>query len=185
MVFALSTGHQIGLAATGAAFIVFALISSFVLPARNPNFPGGRGLRWYLPLAFAFFIAMMAAVFVFGRESKAKGEGEAAAATTAAATTTATTTGGGGMVTSGPYANGDATAGAAVFKKAGCVACHTLEAAGATGTVGPNLDEKKPGEALIIERVVNGKKAMPPFKSSLSQKQIADVVAYVYTSTHS
>ena len=36
----LSTGHQIGLAAVGGCFIAFALISSFVLPRRDPNFPG-------------------------------------------------------------------------------------------------------------------------------------------------
>ena len=36
----LSSGHKIGLAAVGAAFIAFALVSSFVLPRRNPNFPG-------------------------------------------------------------------------------------------------------------------------------------------------
>ena len=39
---------------------------------------------------------------------------------------------------------GDATAGKQVFESAGCVACHTLSAANATGTVGPNLDEAKP-----------------------------------------
>ena len=35
----LSTGHKIGLATVGGAFIVFALVSSFVLPQRNPSFP--------------------------------------------------------------------------------------------------------------------------------------------------
>ncbi len=33
-----------------------------------------------------------------------------------------------------------AAAGKAAFASAGCAACHTLAAAGATGTVGPNLD---------------------------------------------
>lgn len=36
--------------------------------------------------------------------------------------------------------------GAQVFAENGCAACHTLEAAGATGTVGPNLDETLPGQ---------------------------------------
>jgi len=69
---------------------------------------------------------------------------------------------------------------------AGCAVCHTLAAAGATGTVGPNLDEAKPDEALIRDRVEHGKGPMPAFGDSgqLSQKQIADVVAFVYTSTH-
>ena len=43
MLFALSTGHQIGLAVTGAAFIVFSLLSSFVFPRLWPEFPGQEG----------------------------------------------------------------------------------------------------------------------------------------------
>ena len=49
------------------------------------------------------------------------------------------------------------TGGAKVFADANCGGCHTLQAAGATGTVGPNLDEAKPSEALVIDRVTNGK----------------------------
>ena len=75
MVFALSTGHEIGLATMGGLFIAFALLSSFVFPRFNPDFPSKRGLRWYLPLSVCFFAAMLTAVLVFGREKK-----EAAAA---------------------------------------------------------------------------------------------------------
>jgi len=81
------------------------------------------------------------------------------------------------------YAHGDANAGKQVFETAGCKGCHTLKDAGATGTVGPNLDEAKPPLGLVVDRVVNGKGAMPPFKSSLSTKQIADVAAYVVKAT--
>jgi mono/diheme cytochrome c family protein len=77
------------------------------------------------------------------------------------------------------YAKGDAGAGKAVFEKAGCKACHTLKDAGATGTVGPDLDVAKPSLGLAVDRVVHGKAAMPPFKDQLSTKQIADVAAYV------
>ena len=81
--------------------------------------------------------------------------------------------------------NGDPAAGKVVFTKvAGCISCHTLKDAGATGTIGPNLDEKKPPQALIFDRVTNGKGQMPSFKGTLSDKQIADVVAYVYSATH-
>ncbi len=65
MVFALSTGHQIGLAGVGAAFITYALLSSFVFPRLSPNFPGKKGLRWYIPLSFCFFVAMLGAVLKF------------------------------------------------------------------------------------------------------------------------
>jgi mono/diheme cytochrome c family protein len=82
------------------------------------------------------------------------------------------------------YANGDSAAGKQVFETAGCKGCHTLKAAGATGTVGPNLDEAKPDLALIVERVTKGQGGMPSFKGQLSDKQIADVAAFVFKSTH-
>ena len=77
------------------------------------------------------------------------------------------------------YKNGDPVAGKQVFETAGCKGCHTLKDAGATGTVGPNLDEKKPPAALVVDRVTNGKGVMPSFSGQLSAKQIADVAAYV------
>ena len=66
-----------------------------------------------------------------------------------------------------------------VFESAGCVACHTLADAGASGTVGPNLDQAKPPATLVVDRVTNGAGAMPSFKGKLSEKQIEDVAAYV------
>jgi len=81
---------------------------------------------------------------------------------------------------------GDAAAGKDVFLNvAGCGGCHTLNAAGSTGTVGPNLDQKKPPLSLILDRVTHGKGVMPSFSGSLSPKQIADVAAFVFQSTHS
>ena len=77
------------------------------------------------------------------------------------------------------YKNGDPTAGKAVFTSAGCTGCHTLKDAGATGTVGPNLDQAKPPLSLAVLRVTKGAGAMPSFKGQLSDKQIADVTAYV------
>ena len=66
-----------------------------------------------------------------------------------------------------------------MFASAGCATCHTLSDAGATGTVGPNLDEAKPSEALVVERVTNGMGAMPSFTDQLSEEQITEVAAYV------
>lgn len=74
-------------------------------------------------------------------------------------------------------------AGAAIFKSSGCTGCHTLAAAHATGTVGPNLDTLKPDYRAVTAQVTNGGAAMPSFKSSLSTQQIADVAAYVVKST--
>jgi cytochrome c6 len=80
------------------------------------------------------------------------------------------------------YANGDPAAGKEIFTTS-CASCHTLSDAGATGTIGPNLDDAKPELELVIDRVVNGKGAMPPFKGQLTDKQIADVSAYVVQAT--
>ena len=78
---------------------------------------------------------------------------------------------------------GDASNGAKVFASAGCGGCHTLEAAGSSGTVGPNLDEAQPDPSLVTQRVTNGQGAMPSFADSLSEQEIADVAAYVSEST--
>ena len=78
---------------------------------------------------------------------------------------------------------GDPAAGKKIFTSAGCVGCHTLAAANATGTVGPNLDQAKPDFKLVTARVTLGKGVMPSFKGQLSDQQIADVSQFVVAST--
>ena len=73
--------------------------------------------------------------------------------------------------------------GKAIFASAGCATCHTLAAAGASGTVGPNLDETMPGVDLAIERVTNGQGAMPSFKGQLTAAEIRAVAEFVSTSS--
>jgi mono/diheme cytochrome c family protein len=90
--------------------------------------------------------------------------------TTETETTETTDTGG--------TADGDPVAGKTVFI-ANCGTCHTLSDAGTSGTIGPNLDEAQPSAELVVDRVTNGAGAMPPFADTLSEQQIADVVAYV------
>ena len=72
-----------------------------------------------------------------------------------------------------------ATDGKSIFAAAGCTGCHTLADAGSSGTVGPNLDNAKPAKALVVQRVTNGKGAMPSFKDKLSKQQIQAVATYV------
>src|SRR5262245_5131551 len=60
---------------------------------------------------------------------------------------------------------------------ANCSTCHVLKAANARGTIGPNLDQKKPSYKLAILRVTNGKPPMNPFKGILTKTQIQDVAA--------
>jgi cytochrome c553 len=60
-----------------------------------------------------------------------------------------------------------------------CGSCHTLSDAGTSGTVGPNLDGSPPSKDLVVDRVTNGRGAMPPFKDSLDEAQIQAVADYV------
>lgn len=60
-----------------------------------------------------------------------------------------------------------------------CALCHTLEAAGATGTIGPSLDELKPDKARVAQVVRAGAGAMPAFEGKLSAEQIEAVAAFV------
>jgi mono/diheme cytochrome c family protein len=80
-------------------------------------------------------------------------------------------------------AEGNAENGKKIFASAGCGSCHTLEDAGASGTIGPNLDEAKPDFQLAVDRVTNGASPMPSFKDQLSEQEIADVAAYVVQAT--
>ena len=172
----LATGNKIGLAVVGVSFIVFALVCSFVLPARNPNFPG-KHVGWFVALGALFFVAMLSAVLVFGVEKKeAKASGSNPASTSTSAPTAPAPAKG---------VQGDLAAGQKVFASAGCGGCHTLKAAGSSGNVGPNLDQLKPDAARVAKQVTNGGAVMPPFKAALSPKQIQDVAAFVATSTHS
>ena len=82
------------------------------------------------------------------------------------------------------YKGGDPAAGKKIFTgQGGCAGCHTLKDAGASGNVGPNLDQAKPPLSLAVPRVTKGAGAMPSFKGTLSDKQIADVTAYVVTAS--
>lgn len=74
------------------------------------------------------------------------------------------------------------TDGAAIFKGAGCAGCHTLAAAGATGTTGPNLDQLRPAMDIVVRQVTNGGAVMPAFKGKLSPAQIQAVAEYVSSS---
>ena len=85
----------------------------------------------------------------------------------------------GGVALTGASVTGDRTAGDAVFAE-NCAVCH-----GATGTeggVGPSLkDEKKRKDmGAAIAWIKNPQPPMPKlYPSPLSQKNVADVAAYV------
>jgi mono/diheme cytochrome c family protein len=177
---AITTEGKIGLGVLAGLFIVFALLSSFYFPRRDPNFPGNR-LGLFALVTTVLFVATIAGVVVFAKEEE---EGDAAEATETQATETAegTTTEGSGEG-EGEAAEGDPAAGETVYTSAGCGGCHTFEAAGSSGNIGPNLDEQKPDEALVIDRVTNGAGVMPSFGDQLDEKQIRDVAAFIVAGT--
>ena len=92
---------------------------------------------------------------------------------------------------------GDAAAGKAVFISSGCGACHTFKPAGAVAKIGPDLNKlavyaQKAGLSLpdFARTAITSpppsyvppgfKNIMPTtFGSSLTAKQIADLVAFV------
>jgi cytochrome c551/c552 len=178
---------------------------------RNPWSSTGEVLLWVLFTAL-LFPAGLAGWAVGHYTSLGKppstvvhtvtvGGGTSSATSTSAGTTTAapTTTGssGGG--------GGNAAAGKAVFASSGCAACHTFKPAGATGTIGPNLDTEPatsakadhnmPLAAFIKQSIVDPNAyiakgfhsgLMPTtFGSQLSSSQINDLVAFILSGTKS
>jgi cytochrome c oxidase subunit I len=66
-----------------------------------------------------------------------------------------------------------------IYADSGCGSCHVFEAAGSTGTVGPNLDESDIDYEGAVDQIANGGGGMPAFKDQLEPQQIADVAAFV------
>jgi cytochrome c2 len=118
-----------------------------------------------------------------------------AATTTSAATTAATTT--------GSSTSGNVAAGKTVFASSGCASCHTFTPAGASGTIGPNLDtaiaadakrDNNMSLATFIKQSITDPNAyiaqgfskglMPTsFGSQLSSSQLNDLVAFILSGT--
>jgi mono/diheme cytochrome c family protein len=78
----------------------------------------------------------------------------------------------------GGSGGGGAADGKKVFT-ANCGSCHTLTAAGTSGTVGPNLDDTSLSPTEIEATVRGGRGAMPAFAGQLSDAEIAAVATFV------
>jgi cytochrome c551/c552 len=127
-----------------------------------------------------------------------------APATTAHSTSTATQTTSKTTTSSGG-GGGNAAAGKSVFASNGCASCHTFQPAGATGKIGPDLDNAPAQDAkadhnmdlaaFVKESIVNpdayiakgfSKGIMPTtFGSSLSKTQLNDLVAFIVSGSKS
>jgi mono/diheme cytochrome c family protein len=183
--------NEIILGLVALVLIIFSLVVSIIVPRRDAGFPG-RNLGTFVLVAAFLTLGVLVSVEVLGEAHEGAAHAEAGEVTgeegqqggEAAPTESGAAEGEGAATTGAAEAPaGDVGAGEEVFASAGCVACHTLAAAGATGTVGPNLDDAQPPYDLVIERVTNGMGAMPAFKDQLSEQQIQDVAAYVVAST--
>ena len=195
MLLALTTNQKLGLAGTAVVFIAFALLVALVIPRRNPDFPGRRGLVPFLLVTVILTIAMLGAVEVFAKEEEhgaAEGETterpEPPPAETEQQPPPPMRTG------TAEEPSGSPEAGKAVFAAQGCGGCHTFAPAGSSGTTGPNLDEALAGDdpefvrrsivdpnADIAEGFSPG--VMPQtYEDQLSPKQLDDLVAFL-TST--
>jgi cytochrome c551/c552 len=113
------------------------------------------------------------------------------ATSTSATTTSATTTSTGG--------GGNAAAGKTIFASNGCATCHTFQPAGATGSIGPNLDSAPTADAkadnnmalaaFVKESIVNPdayiakgfKKGLMPttFGNSIKGADLNNLVAFI------
>jgi cytochrome c6 len=89
----------------------------------------------------------------------------------------------GGGDEGGSSSSKSSSPGAKVFADAGCGTCHTLKAAGSSGTVGPNLDEVQPDAEKVRRQVTNGGGGMPSFRDQLTEQEISDVAEFVASST--
>ena len=63
--------------------------------------------------------------------------------------------------------------------KAQCGTCHTLQAAGSTGNIGPNLDQLKLSISQIAYAVTNGIGVMQAWEGILTDEEIEAVADYV------
>jgi mono/diheme cytochrome c family protein len=80
-----------------------------------------------------------------------------------------------------PVALADDEAGKLLFLKGAspaCAICHTLEAAGAVGAVGPSMNELQPDAARVLNALKNGIGQMPAF-TSLTPEQMKVLSEYV------
>ena len=203
MLLGLTTDQKLGLAGTAAVFIAFALITALVIPRYRPDFPGRKGVGLFVVVTLLLMVAMIGAVVVFASEdegAEAAGHVETELTETETGPTETETgpaeTETGQTETTPPSTTaeeeapaGDPAAGKALFASNGCSGCHTFEAAGSTGAVGPNLDEALQGKDAafvhqsIVEpnaEVAEGYNAgvMPSFQQ-LSEEQVNDLVAFL------
>ena len=69
MLLAITNQGKVGLGVLAGLLIVFAILSAFYFPRRNPDFPGDR-LGLFVLVSVILFVATMAGVVVFAKEEE-------------------------------------------------------------------------------------------------------------------
>jgi mono/diheme cytochrome c family protein len=192
--------NDVILGIVAAVLVGFSLFVSIVVPRRRPDFPG-RSLRVFVLVSALLVVGMLTAVAVLGESHHFESEGGESGEMTnqpPTATTTPTETGTGTGTGTGQQPAGDPAAGKEIFTTTAqppCSSCHTLKEAGATQTIGPNLDEVLKGKdaAFIHESIVDPKAEvatgyqpgiMPDtYGEQLDEQQLADLVAFLVQAT--
>ena len=140
-------------------------------------------------------IVMKPAAFDAWLRQQEKSAAPAPATTTTSTTTTSTST-----TSTSTTPSSSSAAGLSVFNSNGCSSCHTLSAANATGTVGPDLDKlvsyakkaKQPLTPFVHDSIVDPNKYIEPgfpkgvmpetFGQSLTKTQLDALVAFLVQS---
>lgn len=169
---------------------------------RNPWTSTGEVLVWILfavllfPVGFAGWA--VGHYTSLGKPPKTVTRTVTAASSTPAPPSTSTSAATTPTTTSSGSSGGNAAAGKAVFTSVGCTSCHTFTPAGATGTIGPNLDtaptadakaDHMPLAAFVKQSIVDPKaylakgystSVMPTYYGTqLSPTKLADLVAFI------
>jgi len=142
-------------------------------------------------------IVMKPAAFDAWLRQQEKSAAPAPATTTTSTTTTSTST---STTSTSTTPSSSSAAGLSVFNSNGCSSCHTLSAANATGTVGPDLDKlvsyakkaKQPLTPFVHDSIVDPNKYIEPgfpkgvmpetFGQSLTKTQLDALVAFLVQS---
>jgi hypothetical protein len=66
----LATENKIGLLVVAGIFVAFALVCSFVISRRNPEFPGEKGIGVFAIVCVVLFAAQLTSILVFDKEKK-------------------------------------------------------------------------------------------------------------------
>jgi cytochrome c oxidase subunit II len=125
---------------------------------------------------------------------------KSAAPAPSTSTTSTTTTSSTSTTSTSTTPSSSSAAGRSVFDDSGCATCHTLSAAGATGTVGPDLDKlvsyakqaKQPLMPFVHDSIVDPDKYVQPgyqkglmpstFGQSLAKTQLDALVTFLVQS---